>query len=69
MASPSLSSPKGEKYSEFNINKDDGLRIDFDDHWVHFRKSNTEHIIRCIVEAKTKAEAKELINKYFAELG
>jgi len=57
-----------EKYSDNNINTEDGLRIDFDDHWVHFRKSNTEPIIRCIVEAKTKAEAKELINNYFAEL-
>ncbi len=39
------------------INIEDGLRIDFDDHWVHFRKSNTEPIIRCIVEAKTKVES------------
>ncbi|MCF6269744.1 MAG: phosphoglucosamine mutase [Melioribacteraceae bacterium] len=57
-----------EKYSNFNINTDDGLRIDFDDHWVHFRKSNTEPIIRCIVEAKTEVEANEFIVKYFAEL-
>lgn len=57
-----------EKYSDYNINTDDGLRIDFDDHWVHFRKSNTEPIIRCIVEAKTEVEAKEYIKKYFAEL-
>jgi phosphomannomutase len=58
-----------EKYSNENINTNDGLRIDLDDHWVHFRKSNTEPIIRCIVEAKTEARAKELIDKYFAELG
>ncbi len=57
-----------EKYSEYNINTDDGLRIDFDDHWVHFRKSNTEPIIRCIVEAKTEVEANDFIKKYFAEL-
>jgi phosphomannomutase len=58
-----------EKYSNENINTDDGLRIDLDDHWVHFRKSNTEPIIRCIVEAKTEARANELIDEYFAELG
>ena len=58
-----------EKYSNENINTLDGLRIDFDDHWVHFRKSNTEPIIRCIVEAKTEAKANEFIKKYFAELG
>ena len=58
-----------EKYSNENINTLDGLRIDFDDHWVHFRKSNTEPIIRCIVEAKTEVKANEFITKYFAELG
>jgi phosphomannomutase len=57
-----------KKYSDKNINTLDGLRIDFEDHWVHFRKSNTEPIIRCIVEAKTEVEANELIKKYFAEL-
>lgn len=56
------------KYANEKINTDDGLRIDFDDHWVHFRKSNTEPIIRCIVEAKTETEANELIKKYFSEL-
>lgn len=57
-----------QKYSDEKINTDDGLRIDFDDHWVHFRKSNTEPIIRCIVEAKTELYAKELIDRYFDEL-
>jgi phosphomannomutase len=56
------------KYSNENINTLDGLRIDFDDHWVHFRKSNTEPIIRCIVEAKTEEKANDYIQNYFAEL-
>jgi phosphomannomutase len=51
-------------YSSQNINTEDGLRIDFEDHWVHFRKSNTEPIIRIIVEAKTEAEAKQFSEKY-----
>ena len=57
-----------QKYTNEKINTDDGLRIDFEDHWVHFRKSNTEPIIRCIVEAKTEVEANEFIKKYFSEL-
>lgn len=57
-----------QKYADEKINTDDGLRIDFDDHWVHFRKSNTEPIIRCIVEAKTESYANELIDRYFDEL-
>lgn len=43
---------------------EDGLRVDFADHWVHFRKSNTEPIVRIIVEAKSEAEARELSEKY-----
>jgi len=57
-----------EKYSSEQINLEDGLRIDFTDHWVHFRKSNTEPIIRCIVEAKTQATAKDLAEKYYIEI-
>ena len=56
------------KYKNKNINTDDGLRIDFPDHWVHFRKSNTEPIIRSIVEAKDKNKAEELSKNYFEEI-
>ena len=49
-----------DHFSKQKINTEDGLRVDFEDHWVHFRKSNTEPIIRIIVEAKTESEA----NKY-----
>ena len=57
-----------EKYSSQKINTEDGLRIDFNDHWAHLRKSNTEPIIRCIVEAKSKEKAKEALDKYFGEI-
>ncbi|MBI1938610.1 MAG: phosphoglucosamine mutase [Ignavibacteriales bacterium] len=57
-----------DKYKDQKINLEDGVRIDFDDHWAHFRKSNTEPIIRCIVEAKTKKDAEVLAKKYFGEL-
>lgn len=56
------------KYSNEKINTDDGLRIDFEDHWVHFRKSNTEPIIRCIVEAKTEKDANDKAEMYFKEI-
>lgn len=51
-------------FSGQKINTEDGLRVDFEDHWVHFRKSNTEPIVRVIVEAKAEAEAKSLSEKY-----
>lgn len=52
------------KYSKEKFNDVDGLRIDFEDHWVHFRKSNTEPIIRIIVEAESEASASSLIAEY-----
>lgn len=56
------------KYQNHQFNTDDGLRIDFDDHWVHMRKSNTEPIIRIIVEAKNKELADNFANKYMREI-
>ncbi len=46
------------------INTDDGIRIDYPDYWVHFRKSNTEPIIRIIAEARTADEASHVVHKY-----
>jgi phosphomannomutase len=57
-----------EKYSAEIINTDDGLRIDFNDHWVHFRKSNTEPIIRIITESKNQKQSEDLSLKYFDEI-
>ena len=40
----------------------DGLRLDFEDRsWIHARPSNTEPIVRIIVEAKTEERATELL--------
>lgn len=57
-----------EKYSQFSPNTDDGIRIDFEDHWVHLRKSNTEPIIRCIAEAGSEDKALDYVEKYFEEI-
>lgn len=57
-----------EKYSENQINTDDGLRIDFEDYWVHLRKSNTEPIIRILAEAKTKDMAEKISEKFYQEI-
>lgn len=57
-----------DKYKDERINLTDGLRIDFTDHWVHFRKSNTEPIIRIITEAKDKSAADKYSDKYLTEI-
>jgi len=56
------------KFTEYPHNTEDGLRIDFADSWVNFRKSNTEPIIRIITEAKTKSKASELQKKMLEEI-
>ena len=43
-----------ENYSELSPNTEDGVRIDFEDAWVHMRKSNTEPIIRIFAEANSQ---------------
>jgi phosphomannomutase len=57
-----------DKYKKNRINTEDGLRIDFEDHWVHFRKSNTEPIIRIITEAGRIEEAERLSELYSNEI-
>lgn len=46
-----------KQYSKYDLNMDDGLKIDAPDFWIHLRKSNTEPIIRVIAEAATQKEA------------
>ncbi|KAM9998897.1 hypothetical protein ACTFIZ_002470 [Dictyostelium cf. discoideum] len=50
------------------INQEDGLKIDSQDWWVHLRKSNTEHIIRVIAEAKSVKEATDIATKFIQEI-
>lgn len=50
------------------ITTSDGLKIDFADSWVHLRKSNTEPIIRVIAEARSAAEASDLVRRFTREI-
>ena len=47
-------------YAGESITDIDGVKIDFEDKWVHLRKSNTEPIIRVYSEAHTMDEADRL---------
>ncbi len=49
-----------EDFKSYPLNKEDGLRVDFEDGWVHMRKSNTEPIIRIYAESKSQGKANEL---------
>ncbi|MDT8347420.1 MAG: phosphoglucosamine mutase [Flavobacteriaceae bacterium] len=46
----------------------DGLKIDFEDSWVHLRKSNTEPIVRIYTEAPSQAAADSLADRFIAEM-
>lgn len=51
------------KFEKQNPNRTDGVKIDFEEGWVHFRKSNTEPIVRVYSEAGTAADAESLAEK------
>jgi phosphomannomutase len=46
----------------------DGVKIDFEDRWVHLRKCNTEPIVRVYTEAPTQAEAETLAAEFVTKL-
>jgi phosphomannomutase len=50
-------------FADQKIDLQDGVRIDWEDKWVHVRPSNTEPIIRIIAEASEQAQAEALIAK------
>lgn len=52
-----------KNFSNEKINDVDGLKIDFVNGWVHFRKSNTEPIVRIYAESTDEESARSLINK------
>jgi len=57
-----------DKFSEFKPDTIDGVKVNFEDGWVHFRKSNTEPIVRVYSEAKSKEVAEELAQRILSEL-
>ena len=56
------------KYANEDISIIDGVKIDFEEEWVHLRKSNTEPIIRIYTEAQTQAKADELAIRIIVEI-
>ncbi|MDD3806460.1 MAG: phosphoglucosamine mutase [Candidatus Marinimicrobia bacterium] len=57
-----------EKFSNKNINTEDGLKIIEKNRWVHIRKSNTEPILRIYAEAPILEEAESLADAMIGEI-
>lgn len=57
-----------KKYRNNPINTIDGVKIEFENEWIHLRKSNTESIIRIYSESETLATAEHLANKIISDI-
>ncbi len=57
-----------EKYKNNPINTDDGLKIEFDNDWVHLRTSNTEHIIRIYSESNFETTAQNIARRLMKDI-
>ena len=49
-----------KKYKNQPVNTEDGLKIEFDNDWVHLRSSNTEPIIRIYAESSFETTANNI---------
>ena len=57
-----------KQYANKKINDIDGVKIEFDNEWVHLRKSNTEPIIRIYSESESEATAEHLAQKLISDI-
>ena len=49
-------------FTNAKLDTTDGCRFDFDDGWLHLRASNTEPVMKIIVEAKDQPTAQKYID-------
>ena len=57
-----------EKYANEDVSTIDGVKINFEKEWVHFRKSNTEPIIRIYTESVSQSKANDLALRFIEEI-
>ena len=63
-----LVSKISKKYSHVEQNVIDGLKLEFEDEWVHLRKSNTEPIIRIYSESISEKKANHLSESIISDI-
>jgi phosphomannomutase len=57
-----------EKYQNEEHSTIDGVKIDFENEWVHLRRSNTEPIIRIYSESNSETTADNIANQLMSDL-
>lgn len=55
-------------YKNEDVSTIDGVKVNFENKWVHLRKSNTEPIIRIYAESTSQNGADKLANRFIAEI-
>ncbi len=56
------------KYKNHPLNTEDGLKIEFDNDWVHLRTSNTEPVIRIYAESNFETTADNIARRIMADI-
>ena len=56
------------KYKSHPVNTEDGLKIEFDNDWVHLRTSNTEPIIRIYAESNFETTANNIAMRIMKDI-
>ncbi len=57
-----------KKYKSHPVNSEDGLKIEFDNDWVHLRTSNTEPIIRIYAESNFETTADNIAMRLMKDI-
>jgi len=57
-----------QKYKNHPINTEDGLKIEFENDWVHLRTSNTEPIIRIYSESNFETTARNIAQRLMQDI-
>ncbi len=66
---PTLLERIAAAFSDQQVDRSDGVRVDFTEGWVHIRPSNTEPVVRLIAEADTEPAAEAIIARVRAAGG
>jgi len=57
-----------KKYRNQPVNTEDGLKIEFDNDWVHLRTSNTEPVIRIYAESNFETTANNIAQRLMQDI-
>ncbi|MBI3391953.1 MAG: phosphomannomutase/phosphoglucomutase [Nitrospirae bacterium] len=56
-------------HADGEINRIDGIRVDYPDWWFNVRKSNTEPLLRLVLEADSREKMERMRDKLAGEIG